>query len=79
MYGRLIRSKLTVLLDDRDRKLESRIADSAEMGIPIKILARNGPEGELRYEVRSDGRENIVVGSGDLEQYLLSLILKTKL
>lgn len=79
MYGRLIRSKLTVLLDDRDRKLESRIGDSVEMGIPIKILTRNGPDGELRYEVRSDGRENIVVGSGDLEQYLLSLILKTKL
>jgi len=79
MYDRLTRNKLTVLLDDRDRKLESKIGDSAEMGIPVKILTRNGSEGELRYEVRSDERENVVVGSGDLEQYLLSLIRKTGL
>lgn len=73
IYGKLCSGNTKVLFDDRDNKTGSKLDDSIEMGIPVKVLVEKDPSGDLVLEAWNVERTGTTFGPDELEQHLLSL------
>ncbi len=72
LYDRLSSKNLRVLFDDRDKKINSKLDDSVEMGIPVKVLAGKDTSGGMELEVWTSEREGIILSPEDLEKHLFT-------
>lgn len=73
LYLHLSSKNFRILFDDRDKKINSKLDDSIEMGIPVKVLAGKDTLGGMELEVWTSEREGIILSSEDLEKHLFSL------
>ncbi len=72
LYQDLLRSKIDVLLDDRNERPGSLFADSDLMGIPHRLVLseKNLIQGNVEYKARNQS-ESLLIPTSDLCQFLL--------
>jgi prolyl-tRNA synthetase len=79
LYANLMKAGIDVILDDRDQRLGTMLADWELIGVPHRVVVgeRNLKEGKMEYQGRSDA-ESQLIATDMISDFLLERIHSEK-